>query len=167
MGNKELNKIIEIRTAVGLLGEKASDVWWKSKWFDSNANTFLSPIFGKKVHLAIYQGILEAARKVHDEKIGLGKVYHLFRLPEELELRLHSLIIEENCPIIKNMMDEVVAMETLSKFSRNEVEKQIGPLWIGSPGELKNSRWLNKASSYYKKSFKDSFKTFPYFLEKN
>ena len=35
-----------------------------------------------------------AATKEHDEKIGLGRVYHLFRLPHELQESLHQLSLE-------------------------------------------------------------------------
>jgi hypothetical protein len=34
--------------------------------------------------------VKEAAARVHDEYIGVGKVYHLFRLPEHIEQALHS-----------------------------------------------------------------------------
>ena len=33
-------------------------------------------------------GVLEAARRVHDEHIGVGRAFHPFRLPEIMEQRL-------------------------------------------------------------------------------
>jgi hypothetical protein len=35
-------------------------------------------------------GETHAAALVHDERIGVGNVYHLFRLPEEMEQGIHQ-----------------------------------------------------------------------------
>ena len=48
-------------------------------------------MFSKTSRLAQYHGVLEAARRLHDEHLSVGS-YHLFRLPEEVEQDLHALV---------------------------------------------------------------------------
>jgi hypothetical protein len=46
--------------------------------------------FIKNAFVAQYHGVQEAASRVHDEHIGIGRVYHLFRLPEHVEQALFN-----------------------------------------------------------------------------
>ncbi|MEI6263193.1 MAG: BrxE family protein, partial [Deltaproteobacteria bacterium] len=71
-----------MRLLVGYLGEKDQFNWWPTTFICSFSNLFLSPVFPRTTLLSQYHGILEAARRLHDERIGVGSVFHLFRLPE-------------------------------------------------------------------------------------
>jgi hypothetical protein len=77
--------IAELRVLVGYLGEKGQANWWGSEFFGPTATAFLAPIFNRYLFLAQYQGATAAAAKIHDEAIGVGRIYHLFRLPIGLE----------------------------------------------------------------------------------
>jgi hypothetical protein len=71
----DIGRTIQLRIAVGYLGEQAA--WWSSTFLGPHAITFLGPVFGNKTTVAQYQGVVEAACCAHDEKIGVGRVYHL------------------------------------------------------------------------------------------
>ena len=73
--------IAELRVLIGYLGEKGQANWWGSEFFSTTAAAFLAPIFNRSLFLAQYQGATAAAAKIHDEAIGVGSIYHLFRLP--------------------------------------------------------------------------------------
>ena len=77
--------IAELRVLIGYLGEKNQANWWGSEFFSATATAFLAPIFNRSLFLAQYQGATAAAAKIHDEAIGVGRIYHLFRLPIGLE----------------------------------------------------------------------------------
>jgi hypothetical protein len=76
---------IELRLVVGYLGEQAQFTWWPSKFFAPESGQFLDHIFSKTADLAHYNGVTEAARIAHVEHIGIGRVFHAFRLPEVME----------------------------------------------------------------------------------
>jgi hypothetical protein len=80
-----LREIARLRMIVGYLEEKGRHNWWPSEFFSATAPAFLNPVFGKTATLAQYHGVREAARRVHDEHIGVGREFHLFCLPEAIE----------------------------------------------------------------------------------
>jgi hypothetical protein len=81
--------ILKIRLLVGYLGERAQNAWWPTTFFELSSRQFLEPVLTRTSQLARYHGVLEAARRLHDEHLNVG-VYDLFRLPEEVEQDLHS-----------------------------------------------------------------------------
>ena len=85
-------RLVSLRLAVGLLGERDNAGWWTSGFFTPTSTAFLAPVFGVNTFQARYQGVLEAAKRSHDERIGVGHVFHLFRLPESLEQRLFEAV---------------------------------------------------------------------------
>ena len=87
-----LQDVACLRLLVGFLGEKTQHAWWPTEFYSKTAPTFLNPIFVKTAALAQYHGITEAARIIHDEHIGVGRVFHLFRLPESMEHLLFELL---------------------------------------------------------------------------
>ena len=91
--------IAELRVLVGYLGEKGQANWWGSEFFSATATAFLAPIFNRSLFLAQYQGATAAAAKVHDEAIGVGRIFHLFRLPA---VAFETVIDEQGTnPILK------------------------------------------------------------------
>src|SRR5947207_11300108 len=98
MNAKLIHQTIVLRLAVGILGEHGQAAWWPSMFLGQHANAFLSPIFGSKTRMAQYHGVTEAACRIHDERIGVGRVFHLFRLPETIEQRLSAAFQEGSLP---------------------------------------------------------------------
>ena len=80
------------RVLVGYLGEHRQANWWSSSFLGRSSEAFLTPIFGNAVANARVVGVTEAARRVHDDAIGVGRTFHLFRLPETLEQELHRTL---------------------------------------------------------------------------
>ncbi|MDG4901392.1 MULTISPECIES: BrxE family protein [unclassified Mesorhizobium] len=161
----ELNEIIQLRLAIGLLGEKDHANWWPSLWSTSNATSFLTPIYGERTDIARYHGLIEAARRVHDSRIGVGRVFHLFRLPEAWERRLHNAVTAQgmigNAASIQTKEDA----EALLTEIGNKVEASAGPIRVGSAGDLEGHAWLKTVAGHYLAAFRSSQQTFPYFAE--
>ena len=91
MKDDSLPTWLYLRLLVGYLGERAQGAWWPTAFYEPSGRLFLEPVFGKTARLAQYHGVLEAARRLHDDHLSVGR-YHLFRLPEEVEQNLHGLI---------------------------------------------------------------------------
>lgn len=83
--DERLIRVAHLRVLVGYLGEKAQHGWWPSEFYSATSSAFLTPVFVRTAKLAQYHGASEAARLVHDEHIGIGRVFHLFRLPQAIE----------------------------------------------------------------------------------
>ena len=164
---ERIGDIIMLRISVGLLGENGHGNWWESMWFSQNASTFLSPVYGDRIAPVRYQGVVEAARRVHDDRVGVGQAYHLFRLPEGLEHALHEAIIVGNDEeFFAGVASAELAKEALSKLSSGTKEPIPGPVWAGRPQDLVGDKWIPLLAENYQAAFSSSIQTFPYFSER-
>lgn len=162
--HEQLISILKLRMAVGLLGEKEHGNWWPSLWGTSNATAFLSPIYGVRTNAARYHGVTEAARRVHDSRIGVGRAFHLFRLPENLERRLHDAIVKDGALTDFSIDTQEGAQAVLADIAV-EADVAAGPIRVGSIKELENGAWLRAVAGHYLSAFQGSQQTFPYFAE--
>jgi hypothetical protein len=161
-----IEAILSMRFAVGLLGEKDQAGWWPSSFMSSTSSAFLLPVFGANIMQARYQGIVEASRRVHDERIGVGRVYHLFRLPEATEQRLFDALSSKDSKIMARVLSPEAANEQLSAYGVASAEAKRGPLLIGSAEDLVRPTWLSIAAGLYAAAFAAGVQCFPYFSEK-
>jgi hypothetical protein len=164
---QRLQTIARLRMIVGFLGEQAQHNWWSSEFFSATAPAFLNPVFGKTTLLAQYHGVKEAARRVHDEHIGIGRVFHLFRLPESIEQALFEII--QDASMAETLSSEVVSLElaenTLRELSESSASLREGPVQVGSLADLNGTRWLSEAARCYKAAFKSGSHSFPYLAD--
>ncbi len=163
----EISEIVKLRLVVGFLGERENAAWWPSMWLTSNASAFLTPVYGNRLSPARYHGVVEAARRVHDERIGIGQAFHLFRLPEGLERRLHEAVVAERaCNSLADIAATDSAQNALSAFSQETQKTNPGPVRIGSPHDLRGRKWIPALAAQYRAAFASSIQTFPYFAER-
>ena len=161
--------LIRLRLIIGYLGENIQPAWWTSSFFAPGNTMFLSPIFSKTSILAQYHGIKEAATRIHDERIGIGKgVFHLFRLPDAIERKLHQLIInnEEIEQFAKTLTNKSEALNALvSLMDNNEISHAVGPVRIGRRFDLERIEMWKTVASYYQQAFQSQNQVFPFFSE--
>jgi hypothetical protein len=159
-------EILAMRLAVGLLGEKEHAGWWASSFMSPTSGAFLLPVFGSNILQARYQGIVEASKRVHDERIGVGRVFHLFRLPEATEQRLFDALLSGEGNVAARVASPEMAKETLSALAFTSREAKQGPFLMGSADDLDRPDWLRTAASLYAAAFAAGIQCFPYFSEK-
>ncbi len=162
-GQERLLNIIKLRIAVGLLGERDHGNWWPSLWFTTNAVAFLSPVYGARTDAARYQGLVETARIVHDSRIGVGQAFHLFRLPETLERRLHDVVVSNDATSKAGGIPQKSDAEALLFEIAEAVDASAGPIRVGSATELDTSSWIKVLAGHYLSAFRSSQQTFPYY----
>jgi len=162
--------IIQLRLCVGYLGERDNFGWWRSSFFIKESNIFLSPLFSRTQLLAQCNGVTHAATLIHDERIGIGNVYHLFRLPEEIERRIHNSLKEPewNQIILTILANTDTALDSLQKI-RGPIEEKIptdtGPIRVGNINEIYNKDTWKYVAGFYLFGFTHKFLICPYFSD--
>ena len=159
-------KLLKLRILVGFLGEKEQFNWWKSSFFSPASDAFLLPLFNRTKLLAQSNGVSRAASLLHDEHIGVGHVYHLFRLPEDLEQGLHQKLKDPKFEkSIQKDLTKAKAMNELKELAANFDSGDIGPVRIGSVSDLYIiDAWGNVAGAYAY-AFENELPIYPYFSE--
>ena len=125
-------------------------------------------MFSKSAFAAQYHGVQEAASRVHDEHIGIGRVYHLFRLPEHVEQALFNSLQNKVCvdSIRDQLQNQERALDNLITLADSLPDRAEGPVLIGDIDELMDGKNLGLLAHYYLLAFKGNTKTYPYYLDK-
>jgi hypothetical protein len=157
--------ILELRLLVGFLGERAQFNWWPTSFFEHSSRLFLEPVFARTPLIAQYHGVLEAARRFHDEHLSAG-AFHLFRLPEEMEEDLHALVRAcQKATSPPSPSDKNSALDALKAMASTFPKEVVGPLTIGSVHDVTAVAKLGEIAAIYSAAFDSDRQAFPYFLQ--
>ncbi len=161
----EIETVAQLRAAVAYLGERNHFGWWQSEFFGTGSKAFLAPIFGKTQLLAQVNGATTAAALVHDERIGIGDVYHLFRLPEDMEQSLHR-VLQDSAFVVKMeqlLTDHEQVVALLQTLRNAPADDAVGPTRIGNLHQLRSADAWAIATAHYGRAFERGEQTYPYF----
>lgn len=160
-----LPDLLKLRLLVGLLGEKTIFCWWPTAFYENSSRTFLEPVFSRTSRLAQYHGVLEAARRLHDEHLNVGS-YHLFRLSEEVEQDLHILVQRPEADqfALQEMRSKDAALGCLKDLAGAVSVKSVGPTAIGKIGDLDSPNTVESIAAAYLSAFSQDAKTYPYLV---
>ncbi len=160
-----LPTLLQIRMLVGFLGERAQCAWWPTAFYESSSRLFLEPVFSKTSRLAQYHGVLEAARRLHDEHLSVGS-YHLFRLPEEVEQDLHAIVqssvgeeLASQIPLNKD-----AALDALKRLAATGSASSEGPTAVGSIKDIDSTDTPKAIAATYLSAFARDAKAYPYLV---
>ena len=163
MGIDLIRTIAELRLAIGYLGERDQFGWWQSSFFTRGSDAFLSPLFGRTQLLAQCNGVTRAASIIHDERIGVGKVYHLFRLPEDIEMNIYNTFQNMREPLMVFRTGNV--MSFLKEFALQPGQVSSGPTRVGDTKSIFELYSWKVVSGLYLNAIDNKVETFPYFSE--
>lgn len=160
--------LVKLRAAVGVLGEHGPRPRWPSAFATASSRAFLSPLFPRTLHLSQLRGVISAASRVHDERIGVGDVYHLFRLPEEIEQAVHRLMLTPpgTAAFAAAAADPSAATSTLASLAAGVTAQAVGPARIGGTEEMGDKAAWQKVAGQYAYGFKADTEVFPFFSAK-
>ena len=154
-----------LRLLVGYLGEKPQFNWWPTTFIGASSILFLTPIFPRTTLLSQYHGILEAARRLHDERIGIGSVFHLFRLPEVREQELHDMLSHGGHSFsMESIAGRDAALAALQKIADGHTSASEGPVKLGSAQDILSPNGIRDMSRSYTAAFTQGVKCYPYFV---
>lgn len=164
----ELKTLAVFRAVVGYLGEKDRHGWWQSSFFAAGSKAFLAPVFPRTQLLAQFNGVTQAAGLKHDERIGVGNVYHLFRLPEDIEQGLyrvlHESVVGESVIQCLTSIEDAVA--SLKQFAGDQKGSGVGPVRIGGTLDLRSNQHWRPAAATYLHAFDHGTQSFPFFSDR-
>ena len=161
-------ELAKLRAVIGFLGEEGQCNWWQSSFFSSASQAFLKPIYPRTILVAQSVGVTRAAALVHDNYIGIGDVYHLFRLPEDMEQDIHKALHqpELDATLRSLLKDSGSARDYLRKF-QGDVKKTendvTGPVYLGDVAAMRKMSPWQSAAGYYLAAFENNTQIFPYF----
>ena len=163
----EILDLLQIRVIASFLGEKSQFNWWQSDFFGPSASSFLNPVFPRTRFLAQAEGSSAAARKLHDDRIGVGLVFHLFRLPEDFELSFHQRLQESEVSsrLSEFMSDKDAALKFLESEYGQPKSEDVGPVLVGEIDQLKTNSVVEKIAQAYLGGFQRETPVFPYLKE--
>lgn len=164
---EQLDKLATLRAVVGLLGEQTQSSYWSSSFFDSGSKSFLSPVFPRTQILAQYRGATAAAAIVHDDRIGIGNVFHLFRLPEDMEQGLHAAAEGAAVSsIAESTASRESALQFLVDYTSGVRKESEGPVKIGPLISIRDASAWENAAAHYLAGLEANTDTFPFFSDK-
>lgn len=159
-----MSKIAKARLIIGYLGEKDQFKWWESSFLSSSSSAFLLHPYPRTTLLAQYNGVCETALLVHDEFIGVGSNYHLYRLPVSIEEYAARLVQEPE--FFEELKDSLEsrdgAINTLQNMSNSSVETSIGPVKVGIFSDESLESKLELMVSHYIHAYKEGYRCFPF-----
>ncbi len=162
----EISDLLRLRVVIGYLGEKSQGNWWQSDFFGAASGSFLNPVFPRTQFLTQVEGASAAAGRIHDERIGVGKIFHLFRLPEDFEQSFHQRlqdkdVIDELAPLWESKESAIGYLE--SNFGKPS-KPQVGPVSVGKISEVTTETVTKLIGNQYLSSLcsDDQSPVFPY-----
>ena len=163
MNSDVICNIVNLRICVAFLGEKSQKNWWSSDFLSPSGEAFLTPVFPKTAALARVNGASGAAQLAHDEHIGIGDVYHLFRLPESTEHDISELLAKD-ASALELISSETTAQEGLKELSTGKNDQGVGPLLIEE--NSMNHSMIARMAAAYMQGFSSGEKVYPYYRSK-
>jgi len=163
-----LATLAQLRAAVGFLGERDQHGWWQSAFLSPGNKPFLAPAFGRTLVLAQCTGVTQAAALTHDERIGVGRVFHLFRLPEDVEQAIHRALLDPKVgqQIAAIAASSHTALEYLQGEARSATGGGVGPISVGEAHELRERKPWRTVAAHYAHAFSAQGQVYPYFTER-
>ena len=155
-------QLLRLRILVGFLGEKTQFNWWDTNFLSPTGLKFLEITFPRTAFSAGCHSVFEAAARLHDARIGKGRVYHLFRLPPEIEESLHRLLVGASAPPSPGLVKEK-ALRDLKCLSKGGLSAPEGPVQIGTVKNMASDFAIEELAQHYADAFAKGKQTFPYF----
>ena len=152
--------IAKLRASVAFLGEKEQHNWWPSSFLSRSGEAFLSPVFPKTSILSRVTGASKAAQLCHDEYIGVGDVFHLFRLPENIEHDISQLLIKDPS-VAENFATIEDAVAQLVNLAVGTTIHGVGPLLL-EQNDIDHDV-ISQMASAYKTGFEKNQSVYPYY----
>jgi hypothetical protein len=118
--------------------------------------------------MAQYQGVTEATCRIHDERIGVGRVFHLFRLPETIERRLSNAFQEGGLPedMTRCFESTEAAESVLAGLAKGPTALKPGPVRLGGADMINSPDGVAVVAATYRAAFDAGIKCYPYFTDR-
>jgi hypothetical protein len=159
-----VRQLLEIRFLVGFLGENRQSAWWDTSFLDATGTRFLQTTFPRTYLSAGLRSTSEAARIVHDSRIGRVGVFHLFRLPVDIEDQLESEINADGQFVSEaTELTKEGTLRMMRDLFQTPLAAPKGPVQIGVPSRILTIDSVSELAAHYHSAFSQGIQCFPYF----
>jgi hypothetical protein len=156
--------LCKLRLAVAFLGQRSEQHWWDTEFLSGMGLQLLAYNFPRHPLVAGFTSTCQAAKRVHDDRIGRRATYHLFRLPAERESEVHRIAAEDGGRWLAEMpLDRDGAMEVLRQVAVETVDAPEGPVQVGEFRDIHTIRGVEELAKHYLSAFERGVMTLPYF----
>ena len=157
-------RLVLLRSLVGYLGEKSQYNWWDTNFLSPTGLQFLNIIFPRSAFAAGCNSVSEAAKRLHDERIGRRGVYHLFRFTVTIEESIHNQLRSTDPEVVLlHLKDKQVALTKLREFSQSTIDAPHGPVQVGKANNMLSKFAIEELAKHYYDVFSNGKMCFPYF----
>lgn len=159
-----------LRALVAALGECARPPWWKTEFMTETGFRFLERLYPRSYFRAAVHAAGQAACQIHDNAVGRLGVYHLFRLPESLEVEMYRVPSSADEEFVNefrmSLGDATRLLNMLGTLCGPAPGTEIGfgARRLGTASDLGNSSALTKVAMFYFNAFGHGQSGFPYFV---
>jgi len=161
-----LYDLLLLRTFVAVLGERATPQWWRTQFLTDIGLRTLTRVFPRTAPSAALSSVVIAARDDHDKRIGIGRRYHLFRLPSNME---HALATRLTMAAFAVRMTDIVSRgrddlihQIATMVNGRDAAPAGGPVRVGSTADIGRDG-IERLATEYHHSFETDRRAFPYF----
>ena len=163
-----LDQFIQLRLAVGYLGQRKQSSWWDCDLLDQTGIRFLQTTFPRTAIAAGYRATTEAACRTHDQSLGRMGRYHLFRLPPEIEDQVELCAGRMNWEtLLLQIGTPDSALAGLNELAEARITAPEGPVQIGVVRKLLTPVSIQEIAAHYHSAFISGIRCFPYFAPEN
>jgi hypothetical protein len=153
-----------LRLSVAFLGECEQFGWWPTSFLSPTGRRYLQFNFPRTHLSAGINSVSQAAKDLHDRRIGRVGVFHLFRLPHSIEQDLHLLLTTDFKDELGHVIEERDrAMKALAELAEGEKIHSEGPTRISGVDQIVHRPSVRKLAACYLWAFESGKQTFPYF----
>jgi hypothetical protein len=159
-----VEKMITLRLLVGFLGERRQANWWDCGFLDPTGRRFLETTFPRTALSAALRSTSEAARIVHDARIGRIGVFHLFRFPIDKEDRVEAHVVEQTGSGAPDYLESrEAALVELARLAESRIAAPQGPVQVGVEKKILTPTSISELAAHYHSAFSAGIQCFPYF----
>lgn len=161
--------MILLRTIIAALGERMNPPWWRTQFLTDVGLRTLGRVFPRTAIRTALESTTIVARADHDKRIGIGRRYHLFRLPTALEHVLIDAMMEEPfcveaTALVKEQRDDLLC-ELAKLANLRAVPTTEGPFKLAPAVLLLERSAIEEMAAHYRTSVETGRRVFPYFEE--
>ncbi len=157
-----------LRTLVAYLGEKAQLRWWDTGYLGETGRAFLSINFPRSTLAAGVSAAGSAAKRLHDERIGRSRVFHLFRLPFEIETQVQEAILRADQGTLWALIpSREAALSVLGSLAGATLVAPEGPVCVGEERHILTPDGVGESARHYLSAFSRGVVCLPYFMAEN
>jgi hypothetical protein len=164
VAQRRIEQYAALRILVGFLGEKDQFNWWGCSFLNATGRKFIAIDYPRSFLAAGANAATEAARRVHDSRIGKGRVFHLFRLPHAMEQKLHRHLLEMDAGQATGWLaSKDAALQQLEQMATKPASTAAGPVQVGTSSALAAPATPGLLAGLYLDAFRSNSRRMPYF----